>query len=74
MSIEISPDFTRVRCKTYHEALTYVIFLDIDGKRDWRLPTPVERKVYDLPYCWDTHDSTFNDQGYAWDVRAVRNL
>lgn len=74
MGIELAPPETVVRCKTYHDALMLVNFLIIDGKCDWRLPTRLERKIYDLPYCWDTSDSTFPDQEYAWDVRAVRNL
>jgi hypothetical protein len=38
MNIELAPEEYHIKC-SYEEALLYCFSLNIDGKKDWRLPT-----------------------------------
>jgi|688.fasta_scaffold00172_181 hypothetical protein len=79
--IELAPEDTIHKCNTFAEAVMYVDFLIIDDKRNWRLPTRLERaqwgiygtsrdSVYwDLDDYYDTTD--FLNVRY---VRAVRDI
>ena len=46
MKFEIAPKNYQIYCKSYDEANMYVLFLEIDGKRGWRIPTRFERAKY----------------------------
>lgn len=79
--IELSPSSSIYKCNTFAEALMYINFLIIDGKRDWRLPTRMERaergiygQTQDFVY-WDSDDShdTIDYLNVRY-VRAVRDI
>lgn len=46
MKFETAPKNYQIYCKSYDEAKMYVLFLEIDGKRGWRIPTRFERTKY----------------------------
>ena len=46
MKFETAPKDYHIRCKTFDEAKMYVLFLEIEGNRGWRLPTRFERTKY----------------------------
>jgi len=68
---------------TYSEAWLYCITLDYAGRKDWRMPTQLETKIYGIPGVWseiDQDDET-NIQLYLvsthpnvikWPALAVR--
>lgn len=46
MKFETAPKNYQIQCKSYDEAKMYLLFLEIDGKRGWRMPTRYERTKY----------------------------
>jgi hypothetical protein len=46
MQFETAPRNYHIHCKTFDEAKMYLMFLEIEGKRGWRLPTRYERSKY----------------------------
>jgi hypothetical protein len=82
--IEVSPISTMVRM-TLSDALVYCLFLEVDGKRDWRLPhaselfhlvnSVNEHKPSGFAH-WTTNDSLDDYEtksNIAYWVRAVRD-
>jgi hypothetical protein len=62
MSIEISPkEYWKSMCRD--EAQMYCLFLEIDGKKDWRFPTFYELKGND-----STHHISMLGEWYAEDL------
>jgi hypothetical protein len=46
MKFETAPIQNQIQCRSYDEAKMYLMFLEIDGKRGWRMPTRYERTKY----------------------------
>jgi len=46
MKFETAPTNYQIHCKTFDEAKMYLMFLEIEGRRGWRLPTRYERTKY----------------------------
>lgn len=46
MKFETAPREYWIEANSFDEAKMYLLFLDIDGKRNWRLPTRFERAKY----------------------------
>ena len=46
MKFETAPREYWINAGSFDEAKMYLLFLDIDGKRNWRLPTRFERAKY----------------------------
>lgn len=40
----------------YYEAWLYCLTLDRHGRKDWRMPTQLETKIYGLPGIWSEID------------------
>ena len=66
---EIAPKQTEIKA-TWDEAKLYCMFLDIDGKKGWRLPTKEElNEIYESDndfqksYYWSSTERNGND---AW--------
>ena len=68
MNFEIAPKSTEIQA-TWDNAILYCTFLEVDGKRGWRLPTKEElnqiyesNNDYEPIWYWS---STENDGNYA---------
>lgn len=46
MKFEIAPKQYWINVSSFDETTMYLLFLDIDGKRGWRLPKRFERAKY----------------------------
>ena len=75
MNFEIAPKETEIRAN-WDNARLYCMFLEVAGKKDWRLPTTCELyKIYksgvyltDIrSYYWSSDEFTTN---FAWMVGA----
>jgi hypothetical protein len=83
MKFEIAPIDTHILCGSYEEAKMYLMFLEVNGKRKWRLPTRYEHCKYfvagvNLNYndhIWDQRDdNTILLNGNKRRVIPVRDL
>lgn len=77
MNIELSPkEFETVL--TFYEAKFFILFLDIDNKRGWRLPTLKELNTCNLfGAYWCAEDEGHLEkwpEDKKWKVRAVRDI
>jgi hypothetical protein len=57
MSIEIAE--VSDKNFTYEEAIMYCFFLEIDGKKGWRLPTEQEYNSYNNVWGWYQDDQRY---------------
>jgi hypothetical protein len=46
MKFETAPKEYWIRASSFDEVKMYLLFLEIDGKRGWRIPTRFERTKY----------------------------
>lgn len=65
---------------SWHDALLYCQFLEIDGKTGWRLPTYLELSTMpllepheddDCEYYWSSNELVFNGDAYALSMYVV---
>lgn len=77
MLIEVAPLETET-ILTFYDAKFFVLFLDINNKKGWRLPSLKELNslnLYGAYWCSDDEDQLFKwPENKKWKVRAVRNI
>jgi len=75
MNFEIAPKSTEIQA-TWDNAILYCTFLEVDGKRGWRLPTKEElNEIYELENDFEKKwywSGTDNSGNYAWS-RSIGN-
>ena len=61
--LEVAPEEHWIETEVTNLGL-YLMLLDIDGKRDWRVPTPDEtrvvRRVHRISGMWNSNDTVDN--------------
>jgi hypothetical protein len=77
MTLEIAPKETE-SFLTFYDAKFYILFLDIDDKKGWRLPTLKELNglnMYGAYWCAEDEGHLEKwPENKKWKVRAVRDI